>query len=203
MGIRVIEDPRAARIAAADQYLSERVATYEQRCHRFDCTLEAMHGLGLRDTDVVFDIGAGDGHFGVRMHTGVACRPYLLPSRDCVKGCIPRSRARYVPVDACIDGVDLDEWTPLRRADFFVMLEVLEHLHDPSRLLNEVVSRADVGVLISTPNPETTDVLGMDATHVTPITRDMLECQGFHVEVASFYSKPEDSLFAVFSREFV
>lgn len=194
------------RIAEADQYLSERVATFEQRCHRFDCTLEAMYGLGLGDSSTVFDVGAGDGHFGVRLHQGRYAFHYRRPDGNpepvVTTVDLAPSRARYMPVDACIDGVNLDAWTPPRRADFFVCLELLEHLRSPGRLLGYMTQTADRGVLVSTPNPETTDVLGMDRTHVSPITREFLELYGFHVTEASFYGQPDDSLFAVYSPVF-
>lgn len=161
-----------------------------------------MHGLGLADTMTVVDVGSGWGEFGVRMHTGSVARgpgEYLrFGTWD-----IPASRARYIPVDACIDGTDLEEWLPPRRADFFVALEVIEHLKAPLSLLISLRARADRGVLVSTPNPETTDVLGMDATHKTPIKAEVLKGLGFHVERASFYGQPDDSLFAVWSPEFV
>jgi hypothetical protein len=49
-------------------------------------------------------------------------------------------RGRYVPVDAWYDGVDLEDWTPPREADWFTGLEVLEHLKDPHRLVTGSVS---------------------------------------------------------------
>lgn len=185
------------RIAQADAYLASRTGCYEWRCERYDAALEAMHGLGLDDDCAVVDVGAGWGEFGVRLHTGIAypgdgACVYMRPSR-----------ARYVPVAAAIDGIDLDHWTPPRQADYFVCLEVLEHLRTPGRLLTELIAHATRGVIVSTPNPATTDVLGMDSTHRTPITRAFLEMAGMHVEEASFYGQPADSLFAVWSPLFV
>jgi len=186
----------AQRIREADVYLASRTGCYEYRCHRYDCALEAMHGLGLDDDCTVVDVGAGMGEFGVRMHTGD-------PMGNGMHGRFRPSRARYVPVDAAIDGTDLEKWVPPRKADFFVCLELLEHLRCPSRLMIEMVIHATRGVIVSTPNPETTDVLGMDPTHKTKITRKALELAGYHVEEASFYGKPRDSLFAVWSPRFV
>lgn len=191
----------AERIREADTYLASRTGCYEYRCHRYDAALETMHGLGLDDDCTVVDVGAGMGEFGVRMHTGrraltgVAARN--THHRD--PSGISASRARYVPVDAAIDGVDLEKWVPPRKADFFVCLEVLEHLTCPSRLMVEMVFHATKGVIVSTPNPDTTDVLGMDSTHRTPIRRKALELAGFKVTTASFYGQPEDSLFAVWA----
>ena len=137
--------------------------------------------MGLQHRDdppVVFDIGAGATEFGRYLYS-------------------VGFHGRYCPVDAAIDGVDLDEWTPPREADWFVCLEVIEHLADPFRLLDVMCERATRGVIVSTPNPYTTDVLGMDPTHRTPVYARQLEAFGFTVEERSFYGKPADSLFGV------
>src|SRR5690242_16660782 len=93
---------REYRIASADAYLAAREGCYEYRCERYDAALEAMYGLGLDDDCTVFDVGAGMGEFGVRLHTGRAGEPAPFAGFD-PEG-IPRSRARYVPVDAALDG---------------------------------------------------------------------------------------------------
>lgn len=171
----------AERIQAADEYLAARTGHYTLRCERYDAALEAMRTIGLSSECTVFDIGSGWGEFAARMHGhGV--------------------HARYIPVDAGIDGTDLDCWTPPRHADFFVALELLEHLERPHRLITEMKRCARRAVIVSTPNPRTTDVLGMDATHRTPITAVLLEMQGFKVREASFYGREADSLFAVWRR---
>lgn len=171
----------AERIQAADEYLAARTGHYTLRCERYDAALEAMHTLGLSDECTVFDVGSGWGEFAARMHGhGV--------------------HARYIPVDAGIDGTDLDHWTPPRHADFFVALELLEHLNRPQRLITEMKRYARRGVIVSTPNPRTTDVLGMDATHLTSITAVSLEMQGLKVREESFYGREADSLFAVWRR---
>lgn len=173
------------RIRAADSYLAARTGCYEWRCERYDAALRAMYELGLDDDCTVFDVGSGWGEFGARLHTG----DHL--------GAIPSSRARYVPVDACIDGTDLNRWKPARAADFFVALEVIEHLDRPARLLNAMQRQATKGVIVSTPNPRTTDVLGMDETHVRSVDRFTLRAWGFEVREVSFYGTPADSLFGV------
>ena len=183
------------RIDSALAYLRGRTGSYEWRCHRYDAALEAMHGLGLDDDCTVVDVGAGWGEFGVRLHTGLPIRRANQKRRSC--------RARYIPIDAAWDGVDLERWVPPQKADYFVCLEVLEHLTHPSLLMVEMTMQAKRGVIVSTPNPETTDVLGMDPTHKTPVSKRALELAGYHVETASFYGKPDDSLFAVWSPRFV
>jgi 2-polyprenyl-3-methyl-5-hydroxy-6-metoxy-1,4-benzoquinol methylase len=178
---------RYQRIREADEYLAHRTGAYHLRCERYDATLQALHVHELRHGHTVVDVGSGWGEFGVRLHTG----------SEFFKG----TRARYIPVDACVDGVDLDTWVPPRRAEFFVCLEVLEHLDHPERLLREMMAAADRAVVVSTPNPETTDVMGMDRTHRTPITRALLEGLDFNVSERQFYGKPADSLFGVWARE--
>lgn len=193
----------AARLALADTYLSQRADdpdAYARRCVRYDAALGAMHSLGLAHTDTVVDVGAGWTEFGARLHTGRG--PCCSPPCD-APGCVPPcgpSRARYIPVDACIDGVDLNTWLPPRRAEWFVALEVLEHLKRPERLARALMASASKGVIISTPNPATTDVLAMDATHVTPVAGMDLLSWGFHTVVpSSFYGEHADSLLAVWT----
>jgi hypothetical protein len=139
----------------------------------------------------------------VRMHTGGACPDCEKVCGACVTatGRVPfkASRARYIPIDAGNDGTDLEEWTSPRSVDFMVALEVVEHVSDPARLINAMLTRARKGVIISTPNPETTDVLGMDRTHVSVVGRSRLESHGFTVREESFYGQPADSLFAVWA----
>lgn len=182
------------RIAAAEAYLEARSGKYEWRCVRYDAALEALHGLGLDDDSTVIDVGSGWGEFGVRLHTGRDC---MCPPHHGF-GCnlIPPSRARYIPVDAGNDGTDLETWLP-RPVEYMVALEVVEHMRDPERLLAVMAIGATKGVVVSTPNPETTDVFGMDPTHKHEITRSWLESWGFKVEARSFYGQPDDSLFGV------
>lgn len=177
----------AERVQAADAYLAARTGCFEWRCVRYDAAISEMWLAGLDHDSTVVDVGAGWCELGARLHqtcTGIDQEPL---------------RSRYVPVDAAIDGVDLQTWIPPRRADFFVALELLEHLDDPEALMIRMIGYANSAVIVSTPNPETTDVLGMDATHKTPITRRMLEAKGFYVMEKSFYGQPADSLFGVWS----
>lgn len=167
------------RIAAADRYLSGRTGCYEWRCTRYAAVADTVVGRVGTTLPTLVDVGAG----------ATELARYLYAERGW--------RGRYYPVDACFDGVDLDEWSPARTADWFVALELIEHLSRPLRLLAAMKRRAVCGVVVSTPNPETTDVLGMDPTHRTPVTRGQLEALGFGVEVRSFYGQEGDSLYAV------
>lgn len=183
-----------------DTYLGERTGKYEQRAFRYRAAADAMsrtgvvrdpgHGLitgtksELDDTMTVMDIGAGWTEFD-----------YTLRAEYGWKG-------RYIPIDGGIDGTDLNTWAPPRRADWFVALEILEHVHDWQRLAGVMMMAADKGVIFSTPNPETTDVLGMDDTHVVEVHAKDAIAMGFTVKEATFYggrfsNGQPDSLFGV------
>lgn len=169
----------AEQIAACDAYLGARTGCYAWRRERYRAALHALIAAGLTNEDTVVDVGAGWTEFD-----------YCLR----VEG---DSRCRYVPVDGCIDGTDLQLWAPPREAEFFVCLEILEHINSPHILVGDMQQRCSKAIVVSTPNPETTDVLGMDPTHKTPISTDDLRGWGFDVEARSFYGQPDDSLFAV------
>lgn len=166
-------------IQDCDQYLGERTGCYEFRAERYSPTVKEMLRIGLKDTDTVYDIGAGMTEFD-----------YCLRTEGQFKG-------RYIPVDGCIDGTNLEHWRPPRDAEYFVALELLEHLDYPEDLVGRMQTFCKKAVIISTPNPLTTDVLGMDRTHKTPITPAMLSNWGFSWRTASFYGKEADSLFGV------
>jgi len=169
----------AAHIASCDDYLASRTGRYEWRCARYAAALERMESTrGLTDAHTVVDVGAGWTELDAYLRT------------------VGRWRGRYFPVDGGLDGVDLNVWTPPRRVEWVVALEIVEHLYQPARLIRACQEAATLGVVISTPNPETTDVLGMDPTHVVPVWRRDLETLGFTVESRSFYGSPDDSLLA-------
>lgn len=171
-------------IENCDTYLGERTGKYEQRATRYRHAIEAMIEQGLDDTMTVFDVGAGMTEFD-----------FTLRAEYGFKG-------RYIPVDGSIDGTDLATWCPPRRGDWFVALEILEHLHNPYELAARMMLAANVGVVFSTPNPETTDVLGMDATHVVEIQAKDAAALGFQVSEQTFYggrfsNGQPDSLFGM------
>lgn len=168
----------AALIAACDDYLGARTGHYGYRRIRYGAAADVMAAHGLTDDDTVLDVAAGWTEFGYLLHA----------ERDW--------RGRYWPVDGGLDGTDLEVWVPPRPVEWAVALEIVEHLWTWERLVRALQEQAVRGVVISTPNPETTDVLGMDETHVRPVWRRELEALGFRVEPRSFYGKPEDSLFA-------
>lgn len=170
-----------------DNYMDERTGKYEYRKVRYDAAIEWMKANGLRDGMTVVDVGAGMTEFG-----------YCLMHDH-------GFNVRYIPVDGGIDGTNLERWVPPREAHFFVALELLEHLYNPYRLLEAMKDKAKIGVVISTPNPETTDVIGMDPTHVNEIPAEDLDAFYMNVEERTFYGgafsggKP-DSLFGTWTR---
>jgi hypothetical protein len=140
----------------------------------------------LEHTDTVFDIGAGMTEFD-----------YCLRAEYGFRG-------RYIPIDGGIDDTNLNTWTPPRKAEWFVALEIVEHLVNWRILVARMMMKAEKGIVISTPNPRTTDVLGMDETHVVEVHQRDLELMGFKVEERMFYGGAfsegqPDSLFAVWT----
>lgn len=173
-------------IQSCDSYLDERTGRYEFRAVRYRAAADWLIANGLTNDMTVVDIGAGMTEFD-----------YTLRAEYGFRG-------RYIPVDGGIDGTDLNEWVPPRDAHFFVALEIVEHLDDWRRLLNALKVRAHVGIALSTPNPRTTDVIGMDPTHVCEVHMTDLQRLGFKVTEETFYGGvfshgDPDSLFATWA----
>lgn len=174
-------------IGNCDDYLDERTGKYEFRAIRYRHAIEAMFEHGLDDSMTVFDIGAGMTEFDY---------------------CIRKEydwRGRYIPIDGGIDGTDLNNWTPPRDGHWFVALEILEHLTHWRDLVYNMQQSAIKGIVISTPNPRTTDVIGMDPTHVVEIYPQSLFNRAFMVSEQTFYggtfsNGEPDSLFGIWTR---
>lgn len=166
-------------------YLTERTGTYEYRTRRYAAVADRLELLGLGDGDLVVDFGAGMCEFG----------RYLYRDRGW--------SGRYLPVDGTISGVDLNTLVfGTFTADFFVAIEVLEHLWTPIHVLGDLLDHAEKGVVLTTPN---TDALGetfvreMDETHVSPLFRSWLTGDfGIELEVAelSLFGIENDTLLA-------
>ena len=175
-------------IQNCDNYMDERTGKYEYRAVRYRHAIDAMYANGLDDSMTIFDIRAGMTEFD-----------YCLRAEY-------NWRGRYIPVDGGIDGTDLNRWSPPREAHWFVALELLEHLHNWNSLVHSMRMFASKGVVVSTPNPRTTDVIGMDPTHVCEVHPHELEGYGFKVTEETFYggvfsNGEPDSLFGVWTRE--
>lgn len=173
-----------ARCMAGDQYMQGRTGKYEWREVRYLMAAGVLLQMGLNDNQTVLDVGAGWTEFD-----------YCLRTRADWRG-------RYIPLDAGIDGTDLETWDPPRTYEYAVALELLEHLESPGILLAKLGMHVTRGIVVSVPNPRTVDVLGIDPTHKTIVTREFLESWGFRVQEAKFYggvfsNGEPDSLFGV------
>jgi hypothetical protein len=167
--------------------MDERTGKYEYRAVRYRKAIETMYAHGLDDSMTIFDVGAGMTEFD-----------YTLRAEF-------NWRGRYIPIDGGIDGTDLNDWTPPRDAHWFVALELLEHLNNWGGLVQRMQAKATQGIVISTPDPRTTDVLGMDPTHVVEIQPEYLRLYDFKVTDETFYggvfsNGQPDSLFGVWTR---
>lgn len=166
-----------------EDYLNARRGTYEFRCQRYEAVGEVMEVEGpfrdgcLNRWDSLCDVGAGRCEF----------RRYMREQGWC---------GQYRAVDGSIDGTDLNAWEPRLRYDWFVAIEVLEHLDDPYTLMQKLVAKARKGVVITTPNAETVDVLDIDPTHVTPLYPHDFKVLGWQHEIRSFFCKENDSILA-------
>lgn len=166
-----------------EAYLEERTGTYEFRCRRYSEVFRELRRLGLRNGDLVYDVGAGYCEFG----------RHLFREAEWW--------GRYVPVDGAIDGTNLETWVPPITAHAFVAIEVVEHLLNPDRLLAEFAKHAELGAVVTTPNPATVDVLGMDRTHRSILPRWKFRELGWTTRTVSLFGKPEDTIVAVWSPE--
>lgn len=159
-------------------YLGERCGTYEYRTLRYSTVWNCVSWIGVQDIDLIVDVGAGMCDLD----------RYIRQTRN--------FKGRYLPVDGSIDGCNLEHWWPQIKADFFVAIEVVEHLRNPARLIRGLQTMATKGVVLTTPNPRVVDVLALDRTHYTPITREFLEKLDFHVEATSLFGAGDDTLLA-------
>jgi trans-aconitate methyltransferase len=142
------------------QYLSERTGTYEFRCRRYAAVLDVLCVMGFSTTDSLCDVGCG--------------------AQEFEKFCREQGwTGEYTAVDGSIDGTDLDVWLPERTFDWMIAIEVIEHLHDPHRMLQTLRQHSVKGSAVTTPNPEVVDVLAIDRTHVSIVYPSDLANAGF------------------------
>jgi hypothetical protein len=157
---------------------------YEERAARYAVAADRLTAGGLCDLHTLADVGAG----GTELD-------YLLRAQRGWRG-------RYLPVDRWTGspGLDLDRWVPPRRWDWFACLEVLEHLASPMRLLDVMCDAAAAGVVVTTPNPDVVDVLALDPTHRTPVTRQQFASAGLYTSLHNFYGTDGDGICGVWYR---
>lgn len=171
-------EQRDAHRESCHAALSAPRRPFEARRVRYDWAASLMHRWGLSNDETVVDIGAGRTELDYVLRTDLDWR------------------GQYVPVDGTIDGTDLRRWRPSHPADWFVLLEIIEHLprHNWQPLVTACQKMARRGVLISTPNPMVVDVLAMDETHVCAVQPSELNELGFRIEPRNFYGTDEDAL---------
>lgn len=183
--------PQNELISRCDAYLAQRNGTYSFREVRYRAVAQilddpATFGIDaqpLSAQDTVIDLGACMTEFDYHLRTQLDWR------------------GRYVPVDGAIDGTDLEEWYPIKKYDWVVGIEILEHMHNPRRLAQAMKAAAAKGVIVTTPNPAVVDVLNIDIDHHTAITTGMLLAWGFTVKPCALFGKKDDSLLAWWSAQ--
>lgn len=160
-------------------YIAARRSSYWFRCRRYRAVAERLFKMGLQNKHTLLDLGAGRADFD-----------YYLRRTWNWKGI-------YVPVDGGIDGTDLEHWGfGDFQPDFCVAIEVIEHLEFPLNFCIKMQQRTKIGIVVTTPNPRTTDVIAMDNDHKTAVPRASLEFIGMRVKEKSFFGKHRDSLLA-------
>jgi hypothetical protein len=170
--------------ARCQEYLSSRSSDYEFRSIRFRAVAEELHKLGLKRRDAICDLGAGRQDFCKFM-------------RDEYGWC-----GDYFPVDGSIDGTDLQFWDAPFRVPFYVCIEVLEHLHAPQILMNEMMKSCEKGAVATTPNPAVVDVMACDPTHVCEVPEELFNRLGWTTHTAELFKTGKmDSIVAVYRRK--
>lgn len=147
--------------------------TYEQRAPEYDTVANWLMNLGLKDDDLIVDVGAGSCDFDHYLRTSGAWR------------------GRYLPIDGATIGINFNErlpytYLPNAPADWYVAIETLEHIYDPERVVRAMRQRARKGMVVTTPNARSVDVIAVDPTHVIAITPEMLYDWGFTVHKVNF-----------------
>lgn len=161
------------------EYMYTRRGTFEFRARtRYAAVADKLFELGLKDGDLIVDVGAGTCQFD----------HYLRTQRGWT--------GRYLPVDAVVCGTDLETWRPQVRADFHIAIEVIEHVFTWRGLLHAMHKHSRKGTVVTTPNPETVDVIACDPTHISSVSAHDLAVMGFHSQPRQFFGREADTLLA-------
>ena len=166
------------RFEQAEKYLQARTGKYEWRCIRYNHVYDLMVNMGLNNDDLIIDIGAGYGDMD-----------YFLRHTCHFKG-------RYLPIDAALDGTDLNLWSPRVIASFIIGMEILEHLDNPYRMMDVMKENSRKGCIATTPNPAVVDVFAMDKTHKVSIPEIDFQRLGWNTYTANCFGKDNDSIIA-------
>lgn len=154
---------------SCDDYLHSRTGKYEYRAIRYRKAADWLMLNGLSNSDTLTDIGAGWTEFD-----------YCLRKEYDWRG-------RYIPVDGGITNIDLNTWEPERETDWFVGLEILEHLRNPERLVRVLQQSTIKGAVVSVPDPSKVDVFSLDSTHLVEVHEADLLRWGFAVTSEQLY----------------
>jgi hypothetical protein len=171
-----IVSPHEERFNQAEAYLRSRTGTYAWRCVRYNKVYDLMRWMRLTNDDLIIDVGAGYGDFD-----------FFLRYEKHFTG-------RYLPVDAALDGTNLNTWKPRVKASFIVSLETLEHLKNPHRMMRLMRDWSLKGCVATTPNADVVDVLAMDVTHVSPLSWLDFADLGWQSYASQCFGSQNDSL---------
>lgn len=169
-----------ARKTEAENYLGERTGILEYRYVRYAAVADILFAHGLNDTSLLMDVGAGMCDFDF----------YLRTTRGW--------KGRYLPVDASIDGSDLETAALPIKADYVTAIEVIEHVANPD-FIDRLKAATKTHLVVTTPNTSYLGeeaVVAMDRTHVRPYYDAELHALGFNISVHAFFGQRNDSILA-------
>lgn len=171
---------RDERLIIWTWYLQQRQGTYEQRVPRYKAAVKQLLTMGLDDDSIILDFGAGWCEFDY----------YLRRSKDW--------KGRIINVDGAINGQELNRIykSDYTDVDFVVCLETIEHLEKPGETIFELENYVTSGLVFTTPNPETVDVLAMDETHSVGIGIAEWTAMKYEAEARTLRGTENDTILA-------
>ncbi len=161
--------------AECEEYLKAQ-GPWEARCKRYAAVLHNLVLMGFSHGDLVVDVGAGMCDFARYVYQ----QDFAF---------------RYVPIDGSISGINLEsDILTLLKADWYVCIETVEHMNNPFLLLQRMKNYAERGVVVTTPNPDVTDVLALDSDHKTAVNAREFVCMKFLPETVSIHYQDDTIL---------